>query len=287
MPNDAYSTLSPLKDELYHSDSPIPSGMESARIATYFRVSTDDQNISMQEAVVDTLIRNQGFDPNNVLVFKDEGISATKMGNLGDRPQGSELIEAITNGEITHLFAYRVDRLFRDTESGASFVKWMRANHPDVSIMTTDCPMPITSADGEFFFGFQVLLARREAAVLATRTTSGMETTADQLKVVSHSIYGWNVCHNVDGEKTMRPNWKEIAVMEWMKKSNEDGLSFAKIARQLNDWGIRTKTGREWSSSGASRTVTRPAKYHQQLHQFERPTRMPSPPFRTLSVTQK
>lgn len=256
-------------------------------IATYLRVSTDDQNILAQSGIIDTMIRAQGFDPANVLEFRDEGVSATKMGNLHDRDGGKELIEMIENGEITHVFAFRVDRMFRDPEAGSAFVKWIRTKHPLVEIHTTDAPMSLHTADGEFLYGLQVLLARREAAVLSVRTEGGMDATRQDLKPTSHAVYGWDICHTPDGEKTMRPNWKEQAVLSWIQDRQTAGDSYSKIARQLCDWGVPTKTGSTWKAAGCRRAVVSPAKYQQELHRFTPPNRMSSAPFRALSTTQK
>jgi len=261
--------------------------IESERVAVYLRVSTADQNIMSQSVCIDNLIRSHGFDPSNVLEFKDEGVSATKMGDLRDRPDGKELIEAIERGEVTHLFAFRVDRMFRDLESGAAFIKWVREKQPQLNVYTTDAPIPLTTADGEFMFGMQVLLARREAAVLSVRTTGGMTATREALKVTSHAVYGWNICHTANDEKTMRPNWKEQAVLEWIEAQHKTGLSNPKIAKQLNAWGVPTKGGKQWRAAGVRRMIVSPAKYQQELGQFDRPKRMASPPFRTLSLTQK
>jgi len=257
------------------------------RVATYLRVSTDEQNVLAQSGFVDALISQHGFDPANVVEFKDDGISATKMGNLSDRPDGKELIEAIERGEITHLFAFRVDRLFRDLEAGAAFIKWIREKHPHVGVFTTDAPMSLTTADGEFLFGMQVLLARREAAVLSVRTGGGMDATREALKVTSHAVFGWDILHKSNGEKTLRPNWKQQAVIDWVHAQHKTGQSNPKIAKQLNAWGVQTATGKKWDAAGVRRMIVKPAKYQQELHQFNRPKRIASAPFRSLSVTQK
>lgn len=257
------------------------------RVAVYLRVSTDDQNVLSQSAFVDNLIRQHGFDPSNVLEFKDEGVSATKMGNLRDRPDGKELVEAIERGEVTHLFAFRVDRMFRDLEAGAAFIKWVREKQPQLNVFTTDAPMSLTTADGEFLFGMQVLLARREAAVLSVRVGGGMDATREALKPTSHAVFGWDICHTSNGEKTLRPNWKQQAVLEWIEAQHKTGLSNPKIAKQLNAWGVQTATGKQWVASGVRRMIVSPAKYQQELHQFKRPKRMTSAPFRSLSLTQK
>lgn len=259
----------------------------NSKIAIYLRCSSDEQNVDSQMLFVDGLVKRHGFNVEECKIYKDEGMSATKMKDLYDRPQGLQLMNDIKAGKITHLFAYRVDRLFRNLQGGANFIEEMKTNYPNVSIITTDCPMPLTDPDGEFFFGMQVLFARREAAVLAQRTTGGMQAKQEQLGVTSYAVYGWDVCHKPNGEKTMRPNWKEQAVLEWLVEQKKLGKSNESSARQLNAWGVPTKLGKKWRGTNLSRHFNNPAKLHDQLHQFTRPKKMSKPPFRSLSVTQK
>ena len=257
------------------------------KIAIYLRVSTNEQDVDAQFMFVEGLVRTHGFKPEDCAIYQDEGVSATKMKDLGDRPQGKQLIEDMKAGLISHVFAYRIDRMFRDLEGGAVFLKLIKNELPDIAILTTDIALPLTSPDGEFLFGMQVLLARREAAVLAQRTQGGMQVAQEKLRPTSKAVYGWNVCHKANGEPTMRPNWKEQSVLDWIVAQHKLGTSYPKMARQLNAWGIPTKTGSKWVATGCRRHIVSPAKYHQQLHRFTPPTQRTKAPFRVLSVTQK
>ena len=254
-------------------------------IAIYMRVSTDDQKVDSQLLFVEGLVRSRGFNVEDCRMFVDEGTSATKNSNLEDRPQGKALLDAMEQGELTHVFAYRVDRLFRDLEAGAKFIKNCRDNMPNISIITTDCPMPLTHADGEFLFGMQVLLARREASVLGQRVTGGLQTAREQLKPTARAVYGWRVCHTPDGEKTMRPNWPQQSVIQWVKDMDREGWSRPKITNQLNAWGIPTSEGHKWVKSTVRRLIVQPAKQQDVLHLFDPPKTFPTkPPFKSLQV---
>ena len=75
----------------------------------------------------------------------------------------------------------------------------------------------------------------------------------------------------------MNPDWHQQAVIQHVKDSWNDnkGQSFASIARDLNDWNIKTSTDRSWTSGGVTRLVKKPAKLHDQLHQFTPPKTFP------------
>jgi len=86
--------------------------------------------------------------------------------------------------------------------------------------------------------------------------------------------------------KRMHPNWKQQDVIDWVINQNKKD-SYGKIARKLNDWGILTATERSFSAGTIRRMVKTPPKQQDMLHVFDRPERRSSPPFRTLSITQK
>jgi DNA invertase Pin-like site-specific DNA recombinase len=298
MQNRILSRYEPLNDDkegqventqLDTSDASIFSSMtppvDSETIATYLRVSTDEQSVEMQKMMVDRLLMTQGYSYDNCANFIDEGVSATKNADLDDRDAGSELMDLIRAGSITKLFIYRIDRIFRDNAAGGAFPAFC-AKH-GVELHSTDIAISLTSAEGKFQFALMVALAQRETDVLSERTQGGMTINRKSLKVCSHAIYGWNVCHTSDGEKTMRPNWQEQDVLDWINSTSKDGMAYAKIARQLNTWGVPTKTGSTWVSTGVRRMVVAPAKMHEELYQFTRPIRTSKPPFRALSQTQK
>jgi hypothetical protein len=261
----------------------MPS-VQAEGIATLRRVSTDEQDIAMQRMFIERLLLTEGLMWDDVQHFADEGVSATKMTDLQSRPEAKKLVELCEAGAITKIFIYRVDRIFRNNKAGGAFVEW--AVKHGIELVSTDLALPLSTAEGEFQFGLQVLLARRESALIAERTVGGHVSAREALKVVSHAIYGWNVCHTQDGEKTMRPNWGEQSVLQWIN-TNAGTISNSAMARQLNDWGVKTKLGRDWAAAGIRRAHKTPAKYQLELHRFTPPKRMSSPPFRSLSITQK
>lgn len=261
---------------LYLGDSNQTGGMNSKRTpaALYLRVSSDKQDVGMQEEYCRSMANMDGWSNDEIVIYSDDGQSATKMPDLLNRPAGSALIQDIEAGKITHVYAYRVDRLFRNLGAGAAFLADCKNKWPHLIIRTADAPMSLTSADGEFLFGLNVLLARREAAVLSVRTQGGMQYTADNLGKVSGCIWGWQ---EVNGR--MEPHWHQQAVLEWIQSNTTDSNS--KIASRINACGIKTITGRKFSQSTVWRMKKTPPKYQDQLHQFTRPQRMISYPFRT------
>jgi len=270
-----------------HSDMAINEWETSdSEVAVYLRVSTDDQSIDSQFLAIEGLLRQYNLDVNDVRVFKDEGVSATKNTNLQDRPAGSALIDLIQSGKVKKVFSFQIGRMFRDNEAGAVFLKQMNSKYPDVQVITFDCPVPFNTPMGEFLFTLMVANARLEVANLGMRSMAGCDVARENLRPTSHAVFGWTIINPKTPVATMEPNWKQQDVMDWAINQNKKD-SYAKIARQLNEWGILTATKRSFSAGTIRRMVLTPPKQQDMLHVFDRPERRSKPPFRTLSITQK
>ena len=141
-----------------------------------------------------------------------------------------------------------------------------------------------------------LMLSEQENESRGERTTGGMQNKQENLQKTSHAVFGWeeydsgkrNITQGRDVGPLimMRPNWHEYAVRQWILE-NPDGLSAPAMAKKLNQWGIPTSTGREWTHSAVRNQSKRPAKLHEQIHQFEIPNKLISPPFRTFKPAHR
>jgi DNA invertase Pin-like site-specific DNA recombinase len=80
------------------------------RIAIYYRVSTDKQDLDSQKVAVERWLNELPQKPKNVYVIKDEGIS----GKHENRPGYRELISLAMKRKIDTIVVYRLDRLSRN-----------------------------------------------------------------------------------------------------------------------------------------------------------------------------
>ena len=85
---------------------------ETARVALYVRVSTDQQTIKNQERELQAVAERHGWQV--VAVFKDQGISGAK-GRDG-RPGLDKLLQAVARKEVDMVAAWSVDRLGRSLQ---------------------------------------------------------------------------------------------------------------------------------------------------------------------------
>ena len=80
------------------------------KIAIYYRVSTDKQDLTSQETTVEKWLSELPKKPSKVFVFKDEGIS----GKTENRPGYKDLMTMAVNRQIDTIVVYRLDRLSRN-----------------------------------------------------------------------------------------------------------------------------------------------------------------------------
>jgi len=262
--------LSQIGDDNLHN--PMPKKHED--VAVYLRVSTGDQTVDSQLMKLRPFLLAEGYDVDECSLYVDDGVSAKSYPNFTDRPAGSDMMQDVADGKVSKIYGTYVNRFFRRVAQGSAWMDEMAKNHPHVVIKTTDCFSSTTSSAGRMMWHTLLMVSEMENEQRAERTQGGMQRLQEQLKKSSHAVFGW--FFNED-EQRMNPNWHQQAVIQYVKDAWNDnkGHSFSKIARDLNDWGIPTSTGRQWTSSGVSRLIKKPSKMQDQLHQFETPKTFP------------
>ena len=98
------------------SPSPIPDAGVHGRLLGYARVSTDDQDLSLQ---IDALTKH-GIQSSNIFMDKLSGAKT-------DRPGLAKCLEALQNGDI--LVVWRLDRLGRSMRHLITLIEDLRTRH--------------------------------------------------------------------------------------------------------------------------------------------------------------
>lgn len=79
------------------------------RVAIYYRVSTDKQELHSQQTAIDRWLANCSQQPEQIMSFKDEG----RSGHDKRRPAYRELMDYVVRGLIDTVVVYRLDRFSR------------------------------------------------------------------------------------------------------------------------------------------------------------------------------
>lgn len=80
------------------------------RIAIYYRVSTDKQDLDSQKIVIERWLSELVKQPKHVYTIRDEGMS----GKNENRPGYKELLQLALSKKIDTIVVYRLDRLSRN-----------------------------------------------------------------------------------------------------------------------------------------------------------------------------
>lgn len=231
----------------------------------YRRVSTDNQFIGTQEKICFDYALLKGFEVPPEYVFDDEDTSGTIP--LARRRGGSRLLTRIEAAGIAHVIVSKLDRLGRNAEDLLRTVRQLTeigvcVHFVDLGgeILTTQGPI------GKMMLTMLAGFAEFERNLIVTRINDRFKLKRSRNELCGTVPYGWNAV--LTGEmspkgvpiRLMEENPVELGWLRHMLKLRAVGLSYARIAKDLNHRGVPSKVpagtkikdnrGRERLSSG-------------------------------------
>lgn len=217
--------------------------MNSRKYIGYVRVSTERQGASGLgiEAQLESVRRYTRQQNGELVTVYTEVETGKGVNALEKRPVLKEALEHCKDIGATLIVA-KLDRLARSVafianlmESGASFVA---------------CDNPTAN---ELTVHILAAVAQAEVRAISTRTKEALER-AKARGVKLGSPIGWN---NVNGLRVKDANAFAETIRPVITKFYNDGLSLKAIASELNNKGVKTSTGKEWSKLQVKRVVER------------------------------
>lgn len=218
----------------------------SQKAIAYIRVSTIEQasegvSLAAQEERIKAYCTIQGLEL--VKVIRDEGVSASKP--LAERQGGQELLKANAKGNIRHIVAVKLDRLFRDAEDALHQTKAWDAKNIALHLVDMGGQSVNTAtAMGRYFLTMMAAFAELERNLIAERTATALAHKKAYKEVYSPTPLGYNREGNALVE-----NERELQAVRFIQEQRKAGLSLREIADRLNEAGIPTKKGGKWYAS--------------------------------------
>ena len=164
----------------------------------YIRVSTDDQNLSLQK---DALLK-YGVDERNIFSDKTSGSKDKRVGL-------DKALEFLKDGDT--LVVWKLDRLGRSLAHLISVITDLKSNN--ISFVSITEGMDTTKASGELFFHIFKALTQFERSLIQERVKAGLEAAKNR------------------GIRGGRPRAISEEKMIAIKKALNDGMSKASICR--------------------------------------------------------
>ncbi|MBG9692333.1 resolvase [Lysinibacillus sphaericus] len=133
------------------------------RIIGYCRVSTEDQNLDLQEQEIQKYAEEKGLE----LILYVEKISSRKE----ERIELEHAIKAATNGDL--FVVYKLDRLARSTKELYTLTEELKEK--GVEFASIQDAFDTTTPTGKAMFGMLAVFAEFERDIIQQRTKAGLE----------------------------------------------------------------------------------------------------------------
>ena len=201
----------------------------------YLRVSTQEQGTSglgleAQELTARDYCRRQGLDVLDVVVEVQSGKTTKK------RPLLLATLNRCRNGEAGIIVASNVSRLSRNIGDLAKMLD--DAERRGYSIAAVDTGLDTSTPSGKMVFQILGVAAEYERAITSDRTKKAL------------------AAKKARGEKVGRTSTLEAVAVEMIRTYRGEGLSFARIAEEMNARGIRTgQGGAQWYASSVRKAM--------------------------------
>lgn len=219
-------------------------------IAAYCRVSTDkeDQLNSLETQKEFFLEYTKRTGDNLIKLYADEGISGTKIKN---RKEFQRMLADAEKGLFDMVVVKDISRFARNTVDLLQSVRKLKALGIETQFLTANMT---SMGNSEFVLTIFGALAQEESANTSKRIKFGKKMNAEKGRV-PNIVYGYD--KTIGDYFNLSINEEEAKVIRQMYKwYTEEGYGGAKIANMLNERGIKTKRGNNWSQNSVCRILT-------------------------------
>ena len=224
--------------------------MSIVNIAAYCRVSTDkeDQLNSLDAQKQFFTEYAQRANVNLVRLYADEGISGTKIKN---RKEFLRMMKDAESGLFQMVVVKDISRFARNTVDLLQSVRKLKALGIETQFLTANMT---SMGNSEFVLTIFGAIAQEESANTSKRVKFGKKLNAEKGRVPNF-VFGYD---KTPGDYFhLAINEEEAAaIRQVFKWYTEEGYGASRIARMLNDQGVRTKRNNRWSQTTICNILT-------------------------------
>lgn len=213
----------------------------------YVRVSTDTQaetgyGIDVQRQRIAAYATAMGFEVGEYIV--DDGYSGATL----DRPGLRKIVEMIENDEVERVVVYKLDRLSRSLRNLLDMYEDVFKRN-GVALVSVSEQFDTTSPQGEMFFHILGSFAQYERSVIKDRLSGGRKAKAAKgERAVGAVPYGYRIVE-IDGRKRTAVDETTAPIVKRIFSWSSAGWSMERIARTLNEQGVKAPRGAKWYGS--------------------------------------
>lgn len=247
--------------------TPNEPEQKDLRCVAYCRVSTDadDQLNSLQNqqahynekfslpgytrANIGMLYRRDGNIEKLRGIFADEGISGTSLKN---RRAFKAMIEAAQRREFDIIYVKNVARFARSVEDFSKVLKDLA--ELGVGVIIEDGNLDSRNGAHEITLNLLAAVAQEESRSKSHAVKFGIREAQKAGKYTTCDPFGYD---RVNGFLVIKPDEADTVRLIYQLYL-DDGFGVAKIARKLNEEGLKTKYGKLWSQKQITTILTNP-----------------------------
>lgn len=219
-------------------------------IAAYCRVSTDksDQLNSLETQKEFFLEYTKRTGDNLIKLYADEGISGTKIKN---RKEFQRMLADAEKGLFDMVVVKDISRFARNTVDLLQSVRRLKSLGIETQFLTANMT---SMGNSEFVLTIFGALAQEESANTSKRIKFGKKMNAEKGRV-PNIVFGYD--KTIGDYFNLSINENEAkAIRQIFRWYTEEGYGGSKIANMLNERGIKTKRGNNWSQNSVCRILT-------------------------------
>lgn len=227
--------------------------MKKMKAALYIRVSTthqiDKDSLPFQKKELINYCK-YALNIDDYVVFEDAGYS----GKDTVRPGYQDMMQRVKNGEFTHIFVWKIDRISRNLIDFMKMYEDLKGY--GVTFISKNEQFDTSSAMGEAMLKIILVFAELERKLTAERVKSIMLSRAEKGL--------WNgaavpLGYDFD-EVTEQPivNEEEAITVKFIYDTYEKIQSSLRVKDQLEELNMRTKKGKTWTSKTVSDIIRNP-----------------------------
>lgn len=214
----------------------------------YIRVSTEGQvkdgvSLDNQENRIRRYCEYKGLEL--VEIIRDEGISG---GKNAKRPGFVELLGLIQKKDVEAVVLYSLERLSRDMLTLLALERLL--DEFEIKLHTVEGEIDTTNPNGFMNFAMSAFMGEMERRQVKYRTKKAMEYKKANGKVVGKIPYGYRREGNDLVEEP-----EEMEILEKANSLYADGMNLAEIVREFKSEGIKTRTGKDFTSMQVKRLI--------------------------------
>lgn len=209
----------------------------------YIRVSTQDQSesgLSLKHQESKIRAFSEAMDIDLVEIKTDSGFSAKSL----NRPAMQEIINLIKGKQIEAIIILKLDRLTRSVKDLGALVELFEKN--GVALVSVQDSINTNTAAGRLVLNVLGSVAQWEREAIGERTKAALQVKKSQGQRAGEIPFGWNLSED---SVTLSINPEEQAALSLMRELRASGVSYRRIAQELEIRNIPTKRGgKNWQA---------------------------------------